>query len=116
MSVKKISSEDVVDEINKVVTRVYTVTPLTTEELQARYKATVPVVITMRQGRLALLNVGLLTTVTDAITGGTDEALKIEWEYATEMKRDWPSLVAMATALGMTEADIDNLFIGGALL
>jgi len=84
--------------------------------IQKKFKDTVPTVITMRQARLALLDAGLLPTVDAAIANGTDEALKIEWEYATECKREWESLVAMATALGMSELDLDNLFIAGSTL
>ena len=69
-----------------------------------------PKVVTMRQARLALLQQGLLVTTTDAITTGTDEAMKIEWEYATEVKRDWPSLIALTTSLGMTSVQLDELF------
>ena len=67
-------------------------------------------VVTMRQARLALLQQGLLQTVTDAIVNGTDEAMKIEWEYATEVRRDWPSLIALTESLNMTSADLDSLF------
>ena len=88
----------------------------TAEELEAEFKASVPQVITMRQARLVLLNANLLDTVETAIANGTDETLKIEWEYATEVRRDWESLMATATALGMTEIDLDNLFIEGAKL
>lgn len=66
--------------------------------------------VTMRQARLALLRSGLLATIEDAIKNGTDEEMKIEWEYATEIKRDWSSLIALAKSLNMTEADLDNLF------
>ena len=71
----------------------------------------VPEVITMRQARLALLQSGLLTTVSDAIINGTDETMKIEWEYATEVRRDWTSLIALATSLSLTSADLDGLFV-----
>ena len=66
--------------------------------------------VTMRQARLALLQSGLLATIETAITTGTDEAMKIEWEYATEVKRDWSSLVTLAETLGMTSQELDNLF------
>ena len=69
-----------------------------------------PKVVTMRQARLALLQQGLLVTITDAITTGTDEAMKIEWEYATDVRRDWPSLISLTTALGMTSTELDTLF------
>ena len=104
---------DVVYTINQdgSVVKTNTVINLTEEEL---FKDTVPAKISMRQARLALLGAGLLVTVTDAIATGTDETLKIEWEYATEVERDWTSLIAMATALGLTELQLDNLFIEGA--
>ena len=66
--------------------------------------------VTMRQARLALLQSGLLATIETAITTGTDEAMKIEWEYATEVKRDWSSLVTLAETLGMTSQELDDLF------
>lgn len=79
--------------------------------LDALYIApAIPKIVTMRQARLALLQQGLLQTVTDAIVNGTDEAMKIEWEYATEVRRDWPSLIALTESLNMTSADLDNLF------
>ena len=73
--------------------------------------AALPKTVTMRQARLALLQSSLLVTVTDAINASTDEALKIEWEYATEVKRDWPSLISLSTGLGMTDTDLDNIFL-----
>ena len=82
----------------------------TAEELLQQIEDAKPKVVTMRQARLALLQSGLLQTVQDAIANGTDEAMKIEWEYATEVRRDWGSLVALTTALGMTSQELDNLF------
>ena len=82
----------------------------TDAELLQQIEDAKPKVVTMRQARLALLQSGLLQTVQDAIANGTDEAMKIEWEYATEVKRDWGSLVALTTALGMTSQELDNLF------
>lgn len=67
-------------------------------------------VVTMRQARLALLQSGLLATIQTAITNGTDDAMKIEWEYATEVRRDWASLIALTTTLGMTDIQLDSLF------
>jgi hypothetical protein len=89
---------------------------LTEEELEAKFKASVPSIISMRQARLALLQSGLLATVTSAVESGTDEELKVEWEYATEVRRDWDNLIAMATSLGLTEKQLDDLFILGGTL
>ena len=98
-----------IDFVISDTTKDYTMTYI--EEKEA-----VPTVITMRQARLALLGANLLTTVDDAIATGTDEALKIEWEYATECRRDWQSLIVMATALGVTELQLDEMFILGSTL
>jgi len=110
-----------VEAVPEITEQVRPYTPMTTEEVEAKvdsyiYAATLPKVITMRQARLALLNAGLLATVSDAISAGTDEALKIEWDYATEVKRDWASLEAIATSLGMTSEQLDELFIAGSKL
>ena len=82
----------------------------TDAELLQQIEDAKPKVVTMRQARLALLQSGLLQTVTDAIANGTDEAMKIEWEYATEVKRDWGSLITLVTQLGITDLQLDDLF------
>jgi flagellar biosynthesis/type III secretory pathway protein FliH len=83
----------------------------TAEELAQQIEDAKPKVVTMRQARLALLQSGLLTAVETAIVNGTDEAMKIEWEYATEVRRDWASLIALTTELGLTSLQLDDLFI-----
>lgn len=71
--------------------------------------------VTMRQARLALLAAGKLEAVTAAVqqVGG---AAQIEWEYATEVRRDWPLVVQLTGVLGMTDADMDALFVQAATL
>ena len=79
----------------------------------------VPQAVTMRQARLALLGAGLLSTVQAAIAALTSpqkEAAEIEWEYAQEVQRNHGLVPAMAQALGMTESQIDDLFIAAAAL
>jgi len=70
--------------------------------------------VTMRQARLALLQSGLLPTIETAIDSMTDEAqkaaIKIEWEYAMDVKSDWPWVVTITEGLGMTKTDVANLF------
>ena len=82
----------------------------TDAELLQQIEDAKPKVVTMRQARLALLQSGLLQTIQDAIANGTDEAMKIEWEYATEVKRDWGSLITLVTQLGITDLQLDDLF------
>ncbi len=78
-----------------------------------------PIAVSMRQARLALLGAGMLQTVNDAISampGGAGEAARIEWEYATEVRRDSPLIASLGPALGMTEAGLDALFSAAAQL
>ena len=83
----------------------------TETELLQQIEDAKPKVVTMRQARLALLQSELLTAVETAIVNGTDEAMKIEWEYATDVRRDWASLIALTETLGMTAEQLDELFI-----
>jgi len=75
----------------------------------------VPTVVSMRQARLALHGAGLLDDVEVAVAGA-DKAVRIEWEFATELRRDWPTLVALAAGQGLTDAQVDNLFIQASQL
>jgi len=79
----------------------------------------IPTVISMRQARLALLARGKLDDVEAAINAQEEplkSVVRIEWDYATEVDRNWPTLIALAPALGLTEADLDALFVEGSAL
>jgi hypothetical protein len=80
----------------------------------------VPHAVTRRQARQALLLAGKLAQVQpaiDAIPNATQRALiAIEWEDSLHFERDRPALIGLATALGMTSADLDALFIAAAAL
>lgn len=71
--------------------------------------------LTARQARLILLQAGLLDDV-EAAVAAAGRDVQLEWEYATEIKRTWPTLVNMAAALGMTDDQLDDLFVQGAAL
>jgi hypothetical protein len=75
----------------------------------------VPQSVTMRQARLALFAAGLLDSVTTAIAGA-GSAAQIEWEYAATVERASGLVPSMATALGMTDVQIDALFIAASTL
>jgi hypothetical protein len=79
----------------------------------------VPSRITMRQARLALHSQGLYAAVGAAIQALPDppktEAI-IEWEYSNEVQRKNGFVSSIAPALGLTESQIDDLFILGASL
>lgn len=72
-------------------------------------------VVTMRQARLALHAAGLLTAV-DTAVAGIGGSVQIEWEYATEVRRDWPPLAQVGSALGLTSGQLDALFEQAAAL
>jgi len=79
----------------------------------------VPVAVTMRQARLALLGAGLLDDVETAIAAlpsPQKEAARIEWEYSQEVQRHNGFVSVLAPMLGLTEAQTDALFIGAAAL
>jgi len=74
----------------------------------------VPQEVTMRQAKLALLQYGLLQQVDTAIAnmpGVQGQAARIEWEYAATVKRNAPLLGQIASAFGVTDEQLDNLFI-----
>ena len=73
----------------------------------------VPQEITMRQARLALLDIGLLANVTVAINSLPEPdktKAQIEWEYSNALQRDNPFVAVLGAALGLSSQDIDNLF------
>lgn len=77
----------------------------------------VPPAITMRQARLTLLAAGLLDDVEAAINALPDPqkaAAKIEWEYSNEVQRHNGFVSVLAPALGLTEAQLDTMFIQGS--
>lgn len=75
----------------------------------------VPEKVTIRQAKLALLQTGLYDQVIQAIDLIEDpmqkQAFKIEWEYAQEIERHSPTLLAVTDGLGMNEEQINELFI-----
>lgn len=80
----------------------------------------VPPTITARQARLVLAKNGLLSEVERAIGDIEDTEARqvagIEWEYAAYLERHAPWLTHMAAQLGMSDADVDAMFIQGETL
>lgn len=92
----------------------------TWEELQSVViPAPVPQSITRRQARLALLQAGHLSAVESAIASIADPAqqmaARIEYENAT-WERANPWVDQLGQAIGLSVADIDQLFITAANL
>lgn len=75
----------------------------------------VPFSVSRRQGRQALLLAGKLQLVQpaiDAIADVTQRGMaQIYWYDSQEFERQHPTLIALATQIGLTSADLDSLFI-----
>lgn len=88
--------------------RTWVVTNYTPEEKRQRMK------VTMRQARLALLQQNLLTGVEAAINLMPEpdkSQVSIEWEYASTVERTSPWMTTMGQALGLTDNQLDDLFV-----
>ncbi len=84
-----------------------------------KVKELIPFSVTMRQARLALLSANKLTLVSsaiDSLPSPQKEQAQIEWEYATTVSRDSALTQMLATSLGMSETDLDQLFTQAATL
>ncbi|WP_316235055.1 MULTISPECIES: hypothetical protein [unclassified Bradyrhizobium] len=75
----------------------------------------VPVAVSPRQGRLALLSAGLLDKATAAVNAAGGATL-ITWEYATAWERNDPLIISLGASLGLTSDQIDQLFATAANL
>ena len=75
--------------------------------------------VTMRQARLSLLSAGKLADVTSAIEAMSEpqkSTAKIEWEYSSTVDRNGSLITILAPVLGLSDADVDALFIHAATL
>lgn len=80
----------------------------------------VPQVVTRRQARQALLIAGKLAQVQPAIDAIADPLqrgmVQIEWDDSQTFERQRPTLIALATAIGLDDAELDALFTHAATL
>ena len=79
----------------------------------------VPQRVTARQAQLALLDAGLLDDVDaiiEALPANVRAQVRIEWDRATHVERGSTVTQMVATALGLTAAQVDDLFVAAAVL
>ena len=79
----------------------------------------IPSPVTMRQARLALLSIGKLSdveTVIDSLDEPDRSAARIEWDFSNEVHRDKAFVMQLGPALGLSDTDLDNLFIEASKL
>lgn len=72
-----------------------------------------PTSVSPAQARLALLAAGKLDQV-EAIVAAADQSTQIAWNNASVIERDSPTVAALAGALGLTDAQLDELFTTAA--
>lgn len=78
-----------------------------------------PVIITMRQARMAIQRAGRLPEIIahiEQLPETEREELKIEWEYSKEIERDSLIATTIMNALNLTEAQMDNVFKTAAMI
>ena len=72
-------------------------------------------VITMAQCRKELLASGYLATIKTAIAA-QPEAVQIDWEFSSTVRRDNPLVTAMAAVLNLSSDQVDAMFTRASLL
>lgn len=97
-------------EFNEDDERVNTIPPYVAPELPEVFAP-----ITKRQLRLTLVRNGIsLATVDAAIASMPDgiekQEAQIEWDDASTFNRNHPTLLLIASALGLTEAQVDDMW------
>lgn len=79
---------------------------------EARQNAAPPIpqIVSRFQARAALLQAGLLDQVEQAVVAANDPFITLAWAETLEWRRDSPTLNALASGLGLTGEQIDDLF------
>ena len=88
-------------------------------KVEKERELSIPKSITARQARLALLQIGKLADVTAAIANlqsPMKEQAKIEWEYASEVQRTNQLIPALQESLGLTNEQVDTMFLEASKL
>ena len=95
---------------------------MTIEEVSAHLNPTpapapVPQVVSRFQARAALHLAGLLEQVNAMMADpATPMLARLAWQDALEFRRQSPTVLAMAAALNLTDAQIDELFTTAAAI
>jgi hypothetical protein len=83
--------------------------------IQPAPPAPIPQVVSRFQARAALHLAGLLPQVEQLMADpATDPLARIAWQDAQEFRRTSPTVLTMAAALGLTDAQLDDLFTTAA--
>lgn len=100
----------------------FPITPYTPPpELTDEEKRAIMPALTARQFRLGLVQGGISpdtvsTTISNMPAGADRDKAKIEWEYATAFNRLHPLIATVSTALGLTPAQVDAMWLAAVNL
>lgn len=78
-------------------------------------KQTIVGVVSIRQACRALDQIGLLDDLESAIANAP-RWVQIDWGKCQEVRRDWPAIPLIQPAIGLSDAQIDDLFTLAATL
>jgi len=92
----------------------------TAEEIAEANKLIVPSIITARQLRLQLVlngfNLNTIDLIIDSLPEPNKSIAKVSWEYATTFEREHQMLGLIAQQIGITETELDTIFINAEKL
>lgn len=74
----------------------------------------VPQEVSRFQAKAALSLAGKLAQADAAVAASNDPILQLAWAEATTFKRNSPGIAALAPAIGLDDAALDDLFIAAA--
>ena len=66
--------------------------------------------VTAYQAKIQLSRAGLYDSVVTTVNTSDNPELKIAWEVATTFERNSPFILALQPELGLTDAQVDDLF------
>ena len=78
----------------------------------AKWRATAKV--SRFQARAALLGAGLLTSIETAVANSGNAFAQLAWADAIEFRRNSPTIAALAGLVGLTDEELDDLFLAAA--
>ena len=72
--------------------------------------------VTAYQAKIQLSRSGLYDSVVTTVNTSDNPELKIAWEVATTFERNSPFILALQPELGLTDAQVDDLFQQASLI
>lgn len=70
----------------------------------------VPVSVSRFQARAALMQAGLLASV-ESVVSQSDALIQMAWQDALEFRRDSAAIQYIASQIGLSSSQVDNLFV-----